>query len=188
MSVGSCTSARDTDPLLLTAGQLIGAAQAIVDQPDALDRLECETLLRRRQRQQRAQSGMVAQASRQYVAQHRCAANQLVLLEHHAGAAAMRPHGAAATQFANAFDDHATGCRFDETVERPQQSRFAGARCAEKNRELASFEGNSRRRKRTRSGGIDDFEVFDLDHVSGTNGAASPAEIPPVHDGTMTVG
>jgi hypothetical protein len=92
-----------------------------------------------------------------------------VLLEHHAGAAAMRSHGAAATQLANAFDDHATGCRFDETVERPQQSRFASTRCAEENCELAPFEVNSRWRKRTRPGGIDDFEVFDLDHVWGTN-------------------
>ena len=179
--------ARDADALLLAAGQLVGTTQGIVDQPGTLDRVERETFLRRRQRQQRAQAGMVAQASRQHVAQDRRTADELVLLEHHAGAATMHAHGAASTQNSDPFDHHAPGGRLDETVERPQQGRFAGAGCAEQDRELAPLEAERRRRKRMRSGGIDDFEVFDLDHVRGTSGTAS-AEIPPAHDRAMTVG
>ena len=89
---------RDADALLLAAGQLVGATQGIIHQPGTLDRVECKTFLRRRQREQRAQSGMITQASGQHVAEHRCTADQLVLLEHHTCAAAMHSHRAASTQ------------------------------------------------------------------------------------------
>ena len=122
----------DADALLLAAGQLVGATQGIIHQPGTLDRVERKTFLRRWQREQRAQSGMITQASRQHVAQHCRTADQLVLLEHHAGAAAMHSHRAASTQDADPFDDHAPRGRLDEAVERPQQRRFTGSRGAEK--------------------------------------------------------
>ena len=144
---------------------MVGATQGKIDQPDAFDRVEREAFLRRRQRQQRPQRGMVAQPPRQHVAQHSCATDQLMLLEHHAGAAAMHAHGATRAHGADPFDDDATGRRFDEAVERPQQGRLAGSRRAEKNREAAPFEAERGRRQRARAGRVDDFEVFDLDHA-----------------------
>ena len=71
LNEGTC----DADTLLLATGQLIGATQGILHQPGTLDRVERKTFLRHWQREQGAQSGMITQASRQHVAQHRRTAN-----------------------------------------------------------------------------------------------------------------
>ena len=67
LNEGTC----DADTLLLATGQLIGATQGKLDQPGTLDRVERKAFLRHWQREQGAQPGMITQASRQHVAQHR---------------------------------------------------------------------------------------------------------------------
>jgi hypothetical protein len=79
----------------------------------------------------------------------------------------MHSHGATAAQDANPGDDDATGGRLEKSIESAQEGRLAGAGGTEKNGEPPRSEAERGRRKRTRSGRIYDFEVFDLDHYPG---------------------
>ena len=93
--------AGNADALLLAAGQIVGAPQRVVDKADPLDGGEREPPFGGREREQGAQAGMVAEPPGEHVGEHAQAADQLVLLEHHAGAAPMRAHAAAVVQVAD---------------------------------------------------------------------------------------
>ncbi len=75
--------ARDSDALLLAAGQLVGAAERPVQQFNPIENLERQAALGSTGGKQRAQRGVESKPAEQHVLQRRVPGDQVMLLEYH---------------------------------------------------------------------------------------------------------
>ena len=112
---------RNTDALLLAAGQLIGAAQRTVDQADAFDGIQTEPLLVCRERQQGAKARVITETSRQDVGEHARTTDQLMLLEHHTGASPVGSDITAAGECPDSVDENTAARWPHKTIKCAQQ-------------------------------------------------------------------
>ena len=89
---------RHANALLLSAGQLIGAAERAIQQPDTLQHIEAKAPLGAIGWKHRPQGRAECEPAKQDVLQRRLASDQMVLLEDHRGALAMTAQRRAARE------------------------------------------------------------------------------------------
>src|SRR5262249_48016884 len=96
-------------------------------------------------------------------------ADQVMLLEPHAGAPAMAAQDGAAAEDGLALVEHVASRRPHQAIEAAQQRRFPGARRTEQDRESPRLENDIRSVERTGPAGIDDggFDGPEHDATSG---------------------
>jgi hypothetical protein len=98
---------------------------------------------------------MRGEPSGQNIVERGQTADQMMLLENHAGAPPMRPQlGPAGENRSAPFDANLTGSRSHQPIQAAQQRRFACARGAEKHDEFPALEGRRRGPQRHHAVGI----------------------------------
>ena len=125
---------------------------------------------------------MVSEPSRQDVGEHARATDQLMLLEHHAGTPPVRAD-VAARRDRDSFDDDTPRVGVTRPFSARSRVDLPAPDAPRKTVKTPGFEAKRRRRKRTRSGWIDDFDAFDLDHYAGQGHASA---VPSAYDSAMT--
>src|SRR5688572_5848929 len=125
--------ARDRHALLLTAGELVGAVQAMGNHVEALQRPDGERpVLVREHHEQGGKGAAVADAAHEHVRHDREARHQVELLEHHGASRA--PFAYRATlqrQDIHPVARNAARARVGEAIDHPKQRRLARAGSAD---------------------------------------------------------
>jgi hypothetical protein len=144
MVFGAWISARDSDALLLAAGQLVGAAERPVQQFNPIENLERQAALGSTWRQQRPQRRVEPKPAEQDVLQRRMPADQMVLLEDHGRLPAVTAQRCSAREdrLVIAANDGATR-RPGEPVQASQQRGFAGPGGTEQHDKSAEFKAEA---------------------------------------------
>jgi len=136
--------ARDSDALLLAAGQLVGAAERPVQQFNPIENLKRQAALGSTGREQRAQGGVEPKPAEQHILQRRMAGDQMMLLEYHGRLPAVTAQRCSAREdrLVIAANDGATR-RPGEPVQASQQRGFAGPGGTEQHDKSAEFKAEA---------------------------------------------
>ena len=156
-------SAGNTDPLLLAAGERVRAGEGLIGDAHAAEVLEGRgDVLTRRPADDRAQRGAVTEATRQRVAQHGGATDEVELLEDHPDAPADPAQLASPrARDVRAFKDDTAACRFHEAVDAAQQRRLARAGKTDQHDELTVLDVKRDVVDRARAARVDLDQVLD---------------------------
>ena len=156
----------DSDPLLLTAGQLVGPGVGLLTETDLCS---CATALATSARGNRlmiASAGIdVAEPSGQHVGDHLRAVHEIEMLEDHADPATDQAEVLLGRRrYILAVPEDASGGRLDQAIDAAQEGRLARPRQTDDGQELPVGDLEGHVTKRDRPVVIDLGEVLNLEH------------------------